>query len=543
MPVVKLELNRFLKQVGASKREVVGRLPFLGLDIESSEGDSVRVEYSPNRPDYGTDYGIARGLRGLLGLETGLPVFRVKPSGYQVSVDPLLKPVRPVIACATVSGLKLDDEDLRQLLSLQEDLHNGIGRGRKKLAIGLHDLRKVSQQIRYVAESPSFSFVPLGLTRRLKLSEILSETEQGRKYSGALPGRNPLPLLVDSNGTVLSFPPIINGDRTRVTTATRGLFVDVTGTEQKRVDEGLAIVATTLAEMGGIIGSVQISERRSRRTTPDLKETTLPLDVELVKRVTGLDLSASELRACLRRSRLDASKGSVLIPRYRIDMMHPVDVAEEVALGYGFDKIGGEYPASGQPGAFNQFEEFLGRAADGMAYLGMTELITYELVDERSQFLSFGRPVDAISVESPRSLEHSILRDSVIPSLMSALSINVKEEYPQHIFEIGRCYRPTRVGVKEWWSLGALSAHSRASYTEAKSFLDSFLRTMVGSPSAATPASHWAFAEGRTASVSLSGKPLGCAGEVRPEALDAFGLGVPVCGFEIDVTALSKQLK
>jgi len=139
LPVVRIDLRRFSKMVGADRARVLDRLPFIGLDIEGIDGSSVRVEYSPNRPDYGTDFGIGRSMRGLLGKQTGMPRYLAKPSGFSVLVDRRLAPVRPYIACATVTGLRLDEEDVRQIISLQEDLHNGLGRKRRRVAIGLHD--------------------------------------------------------------------------------------------------------------------------------------------------------------------------------------------------------------------------------------------------------------------------------------------------------------------------------------------------------------------------------------------------------------------
>ena len=63
MPVVELNLNRIKKLVSGNvtKKKIIDTLPFLGLDIESHDGDQIRIEYSPNRPDYSTDFGIALG--------------------------------------------------------------------------------------------------------------------------------------------------------------------------------------------------------------------------------------------------------------------------------------------------------------------------------------------------------------------------------------------------------------------------------------------------------------------------------------------------
>ena len=79
MPVVELNYSRLQKLVGkTNKKKIKDTLPFLGLDIESESNDEVRIEYSPNRPDYSTDFGIALGLQGLLGLKKGILKLSIK---------------------------------------------------------------------------------------------------------------------------------------------------------------------------------------------------------------------------------------------------------------------------------------------------------------------------------------------------------------------------------------------------------------------------------------------------------------------------------
>jgi phenylalanyl-tRNA synthetase beta chain len=179
-----------------------------------------------------------------------------------------------------------------------------------------------------------------------------------------------------------------------------------------------------------------------------------------------------------------------------------------------------------------------------MAAAGMTEMMTFELVDEGSLYRRFGRSPDGrIAVHDPRSQDHSILRDSLIPSIMAALSGNVKEDYPQRVFEIGRVYARSAGGVKESWSLCCLVAHSQASFTEAKMYLAAAIRVLTGIEVLTKARPHWAFSEGRSAAVSARGSALGHAGELKPEALAAFGLNVPVSGFEVDLSLLFKLLK
>ena len=544
MPVVRLYTSRFSRMVGADRKKIIDRLPYVGLDIESVEDDSVRVEYSPNRPDFGTDFGIARALKGLLGKEVGLPAFPVSPSKVVVSVDRRLSTVRPYIACAVASGLNLDDEDIRQIISLQEDLHNGLGRRRKAVAIGLHDLDAVAPPFSYRAVGPSFSFVPLGGEGPRTISSILTETAEGRLYGPALGGKGLFPVITDSKGTVLSFPPIINGEATKVTSKTRNMFVDVTSTDEKAGDDVLAVMATTLAEAGGRLGTVSVRYQGRTKVTPDLAPITMKLDLGLVRSVLGMDLSVIEVARSLRRSRLGVRGKRVFAPRYRLDLMHPVDLAEEVALGYGFDRIGPVYPPSNQPGSFDRFEEYLDSVSTVMAGMGMIELMTFELTDRESLYASFQRQDgDRVQVKDPKSLEHSVLRDALIPSMMAALHSNMKSDYPQRVFEIGHVYKRSENGVTESMNLACLTAHSQSSFTEAKMYLESLCLTIGGIQVLTRPGEHWAFSPGRCASIDVDGVRLGHVGELKPEAVVAFGLGVPVSGFELNLSAFYEHLK
>jgi len=149
MPVIELTINRLQKLVGgkSNKKKIVEALPYLGLDIESETKNEIRVEYSPNRPDYSTDYGIALGLQGLMGIKKGMIKLVIKKrANYQIKVESSVSKIRPYVTGIIAKNGKIDDDTIKQLITMQEDLHFGIGRKRKKSSIGIHDLDKVSFQ-------------------------------------------------------------------------------------------------------------------------------------------------------------------------------------------------------------------------------------------------------------------------------------------------------------------------------------------------------------------------------------------------------------
>lgn len=338
---------------------------------------------------------------------------------------------------------------------------------------------------------------------------------------------------------MLSFPPIINGVATKVDTATRDLFIDATSTEKKAGQDSLAIIATTLADMGATLESVRVRYLGRTEATPDLSPSKMDLDKDLVRRLTGLELTNSQMKICLGRSRLGLAGGAVQIPSYRVDALHPADIAEEVAIGYGLDKIESRYPPSSEAGNFDSTLNAEDKLGELMTQSGFIETMNYDLVDEVLLYQNFGRSsASIVEVQDSRSLEHSVLRDSLIPSLMSILRRDIKEEYPQRIFELGTIFQRSGDKIEEHQYLTALSAHSSATFSEAKMYLAAAVKSYLGADISTTAANHWAFTAGRCAQIFQGGKLLGYVGEINSFAIASFGLEVPVCGYEINLSQL-----
>ena len=234
MPVVELNLNRIKKLISGNvtKKRIIDSLPFLGLDIESQDGDEIRIEYSQNRTDYSTDFGIALGLQGLLAVKKGVQKVNIKKTGkYEINVDSSVNKIRPFVTGIVAKNGTIDDQTIKQLMNMQEDLHFGIGRKRKKSSIGLHDLDKILLPLTYTTTTRDKSFIPLNETKEKSISDILSETDVGQNYGWVLGDSKNVPIIIDSEGNTVSFPPIINAALTTVTTKTKNILVEVTSIE------------------------------------------------------------------------------------------------------------------------------------------------------------------------------------------------------------------------------------------------------------------------------------------------------------------------
>ena len=542
MPVVELELPRLQKLVGKTNRKkIMNTLPFLGLDIESQENDAVRVEYSPNRPDYSTDFGIALGLQGLLGTKRGIQKLRIKKVGdFQIKVDSSVSKVRPFVTGIVARNGKIDDKVLRQIIVMQEDLHFGIGRRRKKSSIGIHDLDSISFPLTYSTTTRNHKFVPLNSTKENSISEILTNSEVGQDYGHILGNSAKVPIIIDSTGKTVSFPPIINSSMTTVTTRTKNLLVEVTGTDKNDVEDMLSVVAIILQSAGFELCTVNISG--AKNSTPQFKDKKIILNENLVNSMLGLNLSPVKIASALKKCRLEAipkNKNIVCtIPRYRFDIFGSMDLVEEVALGYGIENLTPNLSPSQTLGQKNHEFETLNGLSSTMVGLDYMEALNSSLTSKRILYDLTNRDSSNImSVMDSKSQEHNILRDFILPGLINNLASNIHESYPQKLFETGTVFSKGNP-VNEEIHLACVSAHNVANFSEIKSIMQSALKTGFNIECKTKTSSHPTFSEGHTAEILIHGKPFGIIGEVDSKVKENFKIRVPVVGFEVKLSGL-----
>ena len=540
MPVVELSYSRLQKLVGkVSKKQISDSLPFLGLDIESEDNDLVRIEYSPNRPDYSTDFGIALGLQGLLGIKTGNVKFNVKKSNkYSISVKPNVSKIRPFVTGIIAKNGQIDDKIIKQLMTMQEDLHFGIGRKRKKSSIGIHDLDKISFPLVYTTTNRNHKFVPLNAEKEMTISDILTSTDVGKDYGSLLGQSAQVPLIFDNNQNTVSFPPIINAAVTTVTTKTKNLFVEVTGINKEDAEDMLAVVSTILQSSGFTLESIKISG--AKNSSPKFVSRNIIVNSSLINQTLGLDLKSSKIISCLKKSRLDAkSKGTNIIctiPAYRFDIFGPMDLVEEVALGYGIQNLEPTMSPSQTIGKINPASLKLKSLDKTMIGLGYLEALNSSLTSKRVLYDMTNRDsAKIISVLDSKSQEHTILRDSILPGLLENLSKNIHESYPQKMFETGTIF-VTSNPINEKIHFSGISAHKDANFTEIKSIVQSALNIGFGIKIETKTSTNPTFEQGHCASIILNNIPIGIIGKIDSKIIDNYKIRVPVMGFEISLS-------
>ena len=542
MPVIALSYSRLQKLVGkVSKKQIFDSLPFLGLDIESEDKNLVRVEYSPNRPDYSTDIGIALGLQGLLGIKTGALKLKIKKSNnYEIKVKSDVSKIRPYVTGIIAKNGKISEEILEQFIQMQEDLHMGIGRKRKKSSIGIHDLDKISFPLTYTTTTRNAKFIPLKSTTENSVSQILENTDVGKDYGYILGNSANVPIIVDSNGDTISLPPIINAAITTITTKTNNLFVEVTGINKEDAEDMLSVVATILQSAGFTLESLKVSG--GKNISPKLEPKKISVSPLLINQILGLNLTTSKIISSLKKSRLDASpKGKNIvctIPAYRFDIFGPMDLVEETALGFGIQNLEPILTPSQTLGQINPISFQLKSLGQIMIGLGYLEALNSSLTSKRVLYDMTNRDsTKIISVLDSKSQEHTILRDSILPGLIENLSRNIHETYPQKLFETGTVFFKNDQ-INEKTSLAAICAHQDANFTEIKSILQASLKTGFNLEFETKTSTHETFQDGRTASILVDGKTVGIIGEINSKTIENYKIRVPVVGFEINLSGL-----
>ena len=545
MPVIELNLNRVKKIISGNvtKKRIVDTLPFLGLDIESQDGDKIRIEYSPNRPDYSTDFGIALGLEGLLGIKKGIQKTNIKKQGkFEIKVDPSVSKIRPFVTGVIARNGTIDDETIKQLMNMQEDLHFGIGRKRKKSSIGLHDLDRISFPLNYTTSTRGHSFVPLNSESKHTIDQILSETEVGKNYGWILGDSKNVPIIVDSEGTTISFPPIINASVTAVTTKTKNVLVEVTSLDKDAAEDMLSVVVAILQMAGFEI--IQLTISGGKNSTPRLNSRKIQYDTRLTEQILGLNISTSAMASSLKKCRLDAiQKGTKIqctIPRYRFDVFGPMDIVEEIALGYGIDNLTPKLSPSQKLGEKSLMTKKLEIVSKITVGFGFTEALNSSLTSKKILFDFLNRDSSQmISVIDSKSQEHTILRDTILPGLIENLSKNIHESYPQKLFEVGTVFSKAKP-IHEAINLAGVIAYKESNYSEMKSVLQSILKTgfKIDSKTKTPKDDVTTFANGRHSDIFVGEKSVGIIGEINSDVLDNFKIRTSVVGFEIKLSGL-----
>jgi len=543
MPTVTLNKKVFEKLVGKSLPldKLKDRISMLGTDLEHIEGNEIKVEVFPNRPDMLSEQGFARAFSSFIGVKTGFRNYTVKDYKQKMHVKNLPKQWPYAVACI-VKGLKLDEEKVREIIQLQEKLGTTLTRNRKKGGIGLYPLEKITFPITFTGKKPKdITFKPLGMKKDIKANDILALHSKGMEYGHIMKGWDTYPVFVDAKGTIMSMPPIINSDDVgKIDESTTDVFIEGTGPDMNTIKTSLAILATSLADMGGQVYSLDMVYGMETFAFPDLSARKLPISRAFVNKHLGLDLSEKDMKKYLERMGFGYEKGKVLVPAYRADILHEVDFAEDIAIAYGYENFDAVIPQVATIGRESENAKRQRRIGQILSGLGLLEVNTFNLSHEKVQSTLMNHKSTVVKLANSVSEDYSCLRSWIIPHLMEVFAANKHHEYPQNIFGMGRIFKhnkKTETGIEENDRVAITICSEKADYTAIRQVLDYLFRS-IDKEYHIEEVEHGSFIPGRVGRVISGKRKVGYIGEINPQVLENFKLEMPIAACEINLTEL-----
>ena len=545
MPTVNINREEFENLVGKKLPidKLKDRISMLGTDLDDITDSEIIVEIFPDRPDMLSEQGLARAFSSFIGHKTGLREYKIKDSKQKIIIEPSVKKVRPYTACAIVKNLKFDDEKIKSIIQIQEKLHISYGRHRKKLAIGIYPLEKIKFPVTYKALPPEkIKFIPLEYNTVLNGRQILSKTPTGREYAHLLENEKVYPFFIDANNGILSMPPIINSNDTgKISLNTKEVFIECSGFDFNVLKKCLNMIVTALADIGGTIYSLTLDYNGKKEITPNLTPEKIKLNLNYTNKILGLDLKESEVKELLERMGYNYKAGLVEIPCYRADILHEIDIIEDIAKAYGYENFKEEIPNVSTIASESYFVTFKRKISEILIGLGLLECSSFHLSNETSLNKKMNLKNPLVEVEKPVNLDYNILRNNLLPNLLEILQKNKQYEYPQNIFELGIVFKKDEKKiVKEIESLAIVK--SQGNFTEIKQILDVLLSSL-SLEYEILEVSNSSYIEGRVGNILVNNKKIGTLGEINPEVLNNFEIEMPSSALEINLTELFKLTK
>ncbi len=544
-----------------TEQELDGVLFDMGMELEEVKGDDVKISITPDRPDMLSLHGLARALRAYMSIKPGIPKYNIVPSDVQIIIDKSVANVRPYTASAIIDNLKFTDDKIKEIIWVQEKLHQTFARGRKKSSIGIYPMEKIKPHIYYFAEDPKkVKFHPLGAEKEMNGIEILRNHPTGKEFAHLLDGCKKFPFFKDATGNILSMPPIINSEMTgRVTEQTTSVFIECSGWDFNASKQLLNILVAVFQDMGGTIKSVELHYPDKVIVSPNFTPMYRTVYVKDINKIIGTSLSADECKKLLERMMYDVvikeagfggsdesgtgkfpDKDAVLevsIPAFRTDIWHDIDIIDDVARAYGFNKMEPTLTLVSTTGALlkeTKQEEIIKNIIVGLGY---NQAFTLSLTSTDDQFGKMNLPeLPHIRLGTTAEKSLNMIRLWLTPELIKFLANNRNKPYPQRVFEVADIISPNSekdVLSENKKKISVVSAHPTANFTEIKQIFE-YLMNINGIEFTLQESSHGSFVSGRCAEVLVDGKKVGIFGELHPKILENWGIEMPIVALELD---------
>ncbi|GAM21674.1 hypothetical protein SAMD00019534_048490 [Acytostelium subglobosum LB1] len=548
-------------------------------DPNASDETMYKIDVPANRYDLLCLEGLSRSLK-VYGQNTPIPRYTIVPppagqTHQKLIVTPETKSVRPIVVCGVLRDITFTEQTYKSFIDLQEKLHQNICKKRVLVSIGTHDLDTIKGPFYYKALPPKdIKFVPLSQTKEFDAVELFDHYDKTsshlKKYLPIIQNSPLYPAIYDSNNTLLSLPPIINGDHSKITLNTKNVFFEVTAIDTTKANIVLNIMMTMFSEYCAKPFTLEqvevVGVDGKSELTPHIEEKEIQASTKFINNTAGINLTPQEMVTMLQRMSLtsvlsaDNESLSVSVPATRSDIIHQCDIMEDVAIGYGYNNIERVVPTvatNGRVQPINKISELL---ANEVALAGYTEIMTFVLCSNKDNFALINRPDDNSSVKIANGLteDFSEVRVSLISTLLKSIVSNKAHALPLKLFEVSDVTVKAKntntdlsdpftnnsdTGALNKRMLGAIYCNHSAKLEVIHGLLDKLMNSLkikhdqarVGKGYQLVLSSDKLFMDGMGVDIMVDGKKIGVMGVVHPIVLKNYGIAYPCSLLEIEV--------
>jgi len=545
MTILTMNRKELEKRIGKITPEVEEKITQMGTPLELITQDEVSIEIFPNRPDLLSLGNFARAFNLFRG-KINMSDIKVTASKEKLTVSKNVPKEWPFAVACIVKGITMTDERIKEIIDIQEKLHSSLLRKRKKGGMGVYPLDKVSFPIRVEGRKrEEISFRPLESSKEMNAKQIFKEHPTGIEYAPICETWEKLPVFIDANKNILSMPPIINShDTGKVDISTKDLFVETTGNNLSAVLNAFHILISALYEMGGSIYSVECIQKDGKKIiAPNFSREKKEFSIEDINKTLGITLPEKTFKTYFARMDIgyESKKGKNIayIPAYRSDILHWIDLAEEIAIAHGYENFDPEMPRIATIGEENSRYREQRVLTEVLIGLGLLEVSSYHLTTKKNIKRMHFDYKDFLELEESKT-ERDVLRIDLVSNLLQIFSENSDSAYPQKIFEIGRVFaRDTafQTGIRESDHLAVALIDEEIGFTDIKQILE-YLFKMIHKTFELEEVDDSNFIPGRVGIIKVQGKEIGRIGEIAPRVIKNWKIKAPVAAFELDVEEL-----
>jgi len=536
---------------------------------DASEEVIYKIDVPANRYDLLCLEGLATSL--LVFLEKmKIPHFaQVKPETMQrLIIEKETQEVRPFAVAAVLRNITFTQESYNSFIDLQDKLHHNIGRKRTIISMGTHDLDTIQGPFTYTAKPPAeIIFKALNQSKELSAVELMKLYKEDKDYAHLKPylhiieDKPVYPVIYDANGVVLSMPPIINGDHSKITLNTKNVFIEITATDLHKANIVLDIVTTAFscycekkfsieaAEVVGVDGSISV--------TPSLEYREEVIQPNLARNCVGMRSTSAEMAKMLTKMFLKSEvlpdgRLRCIVPPSRADVIHPCDVYEDIAIAFGYNNIKKRLPRTSTIAKQLPINKLSDLVKLDVALAGFTEGLTFSLCSREDVSEKLNRPNgcdEAVSIGNPKTAEFQIARTTLLPGILKTIANNKNMPLPLKLFELSDIVLKDAgrdVGAKNERRLCAVNCGKTPGFEVIHGLLDRVMQILEVKPTVdkqTAPEEGYhirkgcdgAFFPGRCAEVVYKGNVIGIMGVLHPEVLMKFEIVNPCAALEINV--------